>query len=70
MIIDIKGSTKYNRKLIEEAINFYEGILFKRIFPSLVISIILINKLTAKEDTIGDCIWKILELGRGNLQFA
>jgi len=58
MIVEVKGSTEKKRKLVEEASHFYERLLFKRKLPSLSIRVELINKLTEKEETIGDCIWE------------
>ena len=58
MIIEVKGSTAKKRKLVEEASHFYERLLFKRKLPSLSIEVELINRLTSKEDAIGDCIWE------------
>ena len=58
MIVEVKGSTKTKRKYVEEALYFYEKLLFKRRLPSLTVEVELINHLTKNEDTNGDCIWE------------
>lgn len=58
MLLNIKGSTIKNRKLVERAAWYYaERLMGKRLIKTLVININLIRNYTEKEGCEGSAIW-------------
>ena len=58
MIVNIKGSTKKTRELVETAAWFYaEKLMGMRLAKTLEININLIRNYTEKMDCEGTCIW-------------
>ena len=58
MLVNIKGSTKNTRKLVESAVwNYAERLMSKRLVKTLVLNINLIRNYTEKEGCEGSCIW-------------
>ena len=58
MILDIKGSSKKDRKHIEESSYFFEKLLYKRRLPTLQLNIRLIDRLKETEGVEADCVWE------------
>ena len=65
MILNIKGSTKKTRELVETAAWYYaEKLIGKRLLKTLEINITLIRNYTEKMDCEGTCIWDEWETAR------
>ena len=58
MLLNIKGSTKKTRKLVESAVwDYAERMMSTRLVKTLVLNINLIRNYTEKEGCEGSCIW-------------
>jgi hypothetical protein len=58
MIVNIKGSTKKIRALVESAAWYYaEKLMSKRLYKTLELNIKLVRNLSKKEGAEGLCIW-------------
>jgi len=58
MLINITGSTKATRKLVNSSAWYYaERLMGKRLMETLEINIKLVKKLTEKEGIEASCIW-------------
>ena len=58
MILNLKGSTKKTRKLVESAVwDYAERLMGKRLVKTLELTINLTRNLTDKEGAEGFCIW-------------
>ncbi|SVD42466.1 uncharacterized protein METZ01_LOCUS395320, partial [marine metagenome] len=58
MILNLKGSTKNTRKLVESAVwDYAERLMSKRLVKTLVLNINLIRNYTEKMGCEGSCIW-------------
>ena len=58
MLVNIKGSTKMTRKLVESAVwDYAERMMSMRVVKTLVLNINLIRNYTEKEGCEGSCIW-------------
>jgi hypothetical protein len=58
MIVNISGSCKSTRKLVESAVwNYAERLMGKRLLNTLYLDIKLVRNLTEKVGIEGSCIW-------------
>ena len=65
MIVNIKGSTKKIRALVESATWYYaEKLMSKRLYKTLELNIKLVHNLGQKEGAEGLCIWDEWETAR------